>query len=223
MPRIYVPVYEHPEGFASLNDLHETTGSSIRYYLERVVRFNLRYRDYARANGVSCAVDLLTSECPDLKQYPYALKDLKERLEFTPISDKNLFYWPKEGAFEWEGLTISLATLRQAVEIRASASSSRAGATVSKDYTPLAPGWHVAELWERVPCFDSSDYAYDNGCFENYFISKAEFNTQDIQHLQELKCGANACKLTEQIPVSAIPAVYFGGQSDFMIIGLPRS
>lgn len=221
MSVIYAPVYNHPYGFSSLDELLDATGNSIMYYLDKVVRFNLFYRNYAKKHGIDATIKKILSECPRLRDYPEALSNLKESIQRDPISNIDLFYWPKEGCLEGANFTISLASLAKAVEVFADCSVYSNGYTRKTNFKSIAPEFHVAELWERVPCFDSFDYYYTRGGFKNYFISRKPFTDEIIRTLQELKESTNACKLTEQTPSSALPAVYFDEQSDLMLIGLP--
>jgi len=151
------------------------------------------------------------------------LSILRESLQKKPISDIELFYWPKDGSLEGEYFTLSMENLRKAVEVSAICHPTQELYCFrEQNHKPLAPGFHVAELYERFPCFDSYDYDFDKRLFRNYFISREPFTDEMIRNLQELKWDTNSCKVNEQTPSSALPAVYYEDGRDFMLVGLPR-
>lgn len=57
---------------------------------------------------------------------------------------------------------------------------------VNKPYiTSYAPGnriigLHVLEIYERYPCFDASDYAYEDRYYRNFFFSEKSFTKEEI-------------------------------------------
>lgn len=78
---------------------------------------------------------------------------------------------------------------------------------------------HVVKIYEPYPCFDSSDYAYENRDYNNYFFSTSPFSDEDIVWLIEnIKPGINACLVHEEMPVRATPAIYFNGESSTMLL-----
>lgn len=208
--------------FQSLNELLNAMENEkdIKYYLPGVVRFNLWYRDFARRLSIDAVERILINECPRLESHREALKRVRESLEREPIArDVDLFYYPKDGVLEGEHYLLSLKSMAEAVEV----SGSFRGSYFSrrKEFTPLGAGIHVAEVDQRYPCFDEHDYAYENRYFENYFTSKKPFSDEDMKMLQEMRGASNVRLLTEATPTSLLPAIYYGGDGDLMIVGLP--
>lgn len=79
-------------------------------------------------------------------------------------------------------------------------------------------GVHVVCVYEPYPCFDSEDYATENRDFSNYFFSTMPFTKQQIERLAKLPGRCNAQIVNENMPEWAIPAVYYRGEGDKMII-----
>lgn len=81
---------------------------------------------------------------------------------------------------------------------------------------------HVICVYEPYPCFDSEDYASEDRDFSNYFFSTKPFTKLQIAHLSKLPGRCNAQIVDEKIPEWAVPAVYYGGEGDKMIVATPR-
>lgn len=216
----YAEYYRNSGPFQSLNELLDATGKEIEYYLPGVVRYNLWYRDFARRLSLDAVERILINECPRLEGHPEALERVRRSLEREPISDDiDLFYWPKDGILEGEIFSISLAAMEEAVEVNGKPRG--LDITRKEDFRPLSVGTHVAEVYERYPCFDSYDYAYENRYFENYFTLKEPISDETMKLLQNLKNSGNAQLLTESTPARFLPAIYYAGEGDLMIVGLP--
>lgn len=216
----YADYYKNRGPYGSLDELLDATRNEIKYYLHGVVRYNLWYRDIARRSGVDAIERVLLNECRRLADYPEALAGVRDSLEREPISEEiDLFYWPKNGILEGENFSISLESMEKAVEVYGSSN----GSVISrrKEFKQLGDGVHVAEVYERYPCFDSEDYACENRYFENYFTSKEPVSDEAMKLLQNLKNGGNARLLTESTPARFLPAVYYKGEGELMIVGLP--
>lgn len=81
-------------------------------------------------------------------------------------------------------------------------------------------GLHVVELYERYPCFDASDYAYEKRCYSNYFFSTEPLSDEAIVGLSKLKRGANYCMITSDMPGTALPMVYYVGDGNEMVVAI---
>lgn len=88
------------------------------------------------------------------------------------------------------------------------------------DSDPKSPvkGVHVICIYERYPCFDSYDYANENRNFCNYFFSTEPFTKQQIGRLAKLPRRSNAQIVNGDMPEWAVPAVYYRGEGDKMIV-----
>lgn len=74
-------------------------------------------------------------------------------------------------------------------------------------------GLHVLKLYEPYPCFDSSDYLYENRKFRNYFFSTRPFTDEMVNRLASLPAQMDYCMVTSDMDTSVLPAVYFRGSS----------
>ena len=85
---------------------------------------------------------------------------------------------------------------------------------------PKSPieGIHVACVYKPYPCFDSEDYANEDRDYSNYFFSTKPFTKQQITLLSKLPGRYNAQLVCEGLPEWALPAVYYCGDGDKMIV-----
>lgn len=85
---------------------------------------------------------------------------------------------------------------------------------------PKSPieGIHVVCVYEPYPCFDSEDYANEDRDYSNYFFSTKPFTKQQITLLSKLPGRCNAQLVCEELPEWTLPAVYYRGDGDKMIV-----
>lgn len=90
----------------------------------------------------------------------------------------------------------------------------------SWDIEPKSPvnGLHVVCIYEPYPCFDSEDYANEDRDYSNYFFSPRPFTKQLIDKLSKLSGRCNAQIVCDSMPEWAVPAVYYSGDGDKMVI-----
>ncbi|MCH5319355.1 MAG: hypothetical protein J1E38_06560 [Paramuribaculum sp.] len=74
-------------------------------------------------------------------------------------------------------------------------------------------GIHVLDLYMPYPCFDSSDFLYENRKYHNYFFSKEPFTDKDIERIAGAPMKMNYCLVHEEMDENLLPAVYFCGDS----------
>jgi len=86
------------------------------------------------------------------------------------------------------------------------------------DPTSKVEGIHVICVYERYPCFDSWDYANEDREFSNYFFSDKPFTEQQIERLSKLPGQCNAQIVNDSMPEWALPAVYYRGEGDTMVV-----
>lgn len=75
-------------------------------------------------------------------------------------------------------------------------------------------GLHILEIYERYPCFDSHDYAYENRYCRAFFFSKKPFTKKRITRFACMK----HVFYYQTTPEWAVPAVYHFGDGDEMTI-----
>lgn len=79
-------------------------------------------------------------------------------------------------------------------------------------------GVHVVCIYEPYPCFDAEDYANENREYCNYFFSNQPFTRQKIARLSRLPGRCNAQMVSASMPEWAVPAVYYRGEGNTMIV-----
>lgn len=81
-----------------------------------------------------------------------------------------------------------------------------------------ADGVHVVCVYEPYPCFDAEDYASEDRDYSNYFFSTKPFTMQQVKRLSKLPGRCDARMVNYDMPEWAVPAVYYPGDGDTMIV-----
>lgn len=71
------------------------------------------------------------------------------------------------------------------------------------------PGLHILEVYQRFPCFDSYDYAYEDRYFYNFFFSDKPFSSDEINRIAEMDRGGMLEFLSDSMPDWAFPSAYY--------------
>lgn len=79
---------------------------------------------------------------------------------------------------------------------------------------------HVGEMLMRYPCFDSSDYAYENRSYQNYILRDSPITPSDMRRLEQLPAYMDAKRIDASVPEDMLPMVYYVGDGDTMIIAI---
>lgn len=79
------------------------------------------------------------------------------------------------------------------------------------------PGLHILEVYERYPCFDSSDYTYEDRYFRNYFFSDKPFTRDKINQIAYMKRVGNLEFINDNMPDWSLPSAYYKGEGDEII------
>lgn len=87
----------------------------------------------------------------------------------------------------------------------------------SREPTLRIPGLHILEVYERYPCFDSSDYAYEDRYFNNYFFSDKPFTLEQINRIAYMKRVGNLEFINDEMPEWSLPSAYYKGEGDEII------
>lgn len=84
------------------------------------------------------------------------------------------------------------------------------------------PGIHVAELYEPYPCFDSEDFATEDRDYSNFFFSRKPFSDAAIRKLSQMKSSFNYRMVNPDMAASAVPALYYDGDSQNLYLAIPE-
>jgi len=110
-----------------------------------------------------------------------------------------------------------LLDVRKAVEISSDIpySGDKPYITTNAPKTRI-PGIHVLEVYERYPCFDSSDYAYEDRYYRSFFFSTVSFTRQQVDNIAKLHTHSNGTIKPENIAAIGLPHLYYVGDFDKM-------
>ena len=78
---------------------------------------------------------------------------------------------------------------------------------------------YIIERSHRFPCFDASDYAYENRFFWNFLIchSKQEADKK-VKSVEQLEESSNFCLVNKNLPADMRPMVYYEDESTSMLL-----
>lgn len=79
---------------------------------------------------------------------------------------------------------------------------------------------HVGELWMRYPCFDSSDFLYENRSYQNFILRDRPITSSDMKRLEKLPTHMNAKRLDASVPEEMLPMVYYVGEGNTMLVAV---
>lgn len=89
------------------------------------------------------------------------------------------------------------------------------------DYKPERKGKvHVGEMLMRYPCFDSSDYLYENRSYHNFILRDRPITSSDMIRLEQLPSHIDALRIDASVPEDMLPMVYYVGDGDTMIVAV---
>jgi len=91
-----------------------------------------------------------------------------------------------------------------------------------RDPEEPVPGIHILKLYEGYPCFDEDDYADEKREYVNFFFSGKPFTQEEIERLASLPSMSNCRLVTEGTPTDALPAVYYSGNGNKMIVATQK-
>lgn len=74
----------------------------------------------------------------------------------------------------------------------------------------------VFSICKLFPCFDSSDFAYENRYYRNYWFCGNDLSAQRV--INSLEAGMNSCRISEHLPKEAIPMVYYVDEQKTMLV-----
>ena len=219
MEKICIPFYKRRK-FDSLQEAVtylKKNSYSWYIYLQDIVAYTLRYRDYLRENGIDATIQLLIDEVPELKEEAKALDWLREYYTDEEVASYDIRCYDIRDKItvlghEFKGLKDVIAH------------SSMAGVNHSSDVTVYERtprkrknGIAVVELYEHYPVFDSYDMG-DDRTYQNYFFINGDVSAEDVEKRAKLSDGVNYCMVHEDLPEEMLPVLYYNGDGDYMLL-----
>ena len=186
-------------------------------YLQDIVAYTLRYRDYLRNNGIDATIQLLIDEVPELKEETNALDWLRDYYTYEKVASYDIRCYDIRDkitvlGYEFKGLKDVIAH------------SSMAGVNHYSEVTVYErtprrrkKGITVVELYEHYPVFDSYDIG-DDRTYQNYFFIKGDVSSEEVEKRAKLSDGVNYCMAHEELPEDMLPVLYYKGDGDYMIL-----
>ena len=83
-------------------------------------------------------------------------------------------------------------------------------------------GFCVGELYESYPCFDSSDFMYENRSYQNFVIRDRLVTDKEMLRITRLPMRSNYRLVTEEMPLDALPMVYYEGDGGMMLVATQK-
>lgn len=198
--------------------------SSLRYHLDDIVQYNVRYRDYLHEHGNEALVELMLSEAPTLKDSPddveYLRCWLKDKLKAVATYDIQCYNI--NDTFSVFGKEIhGLEQLRKSAEVSLYESSSKPNVSRSSKSSDTIEGLYVGEMYMSYPKFDSYDWG-DDRTYQNYIIRNRPISDGEMLKLHSLPSGMNYIRVHEHIPESMLPMVYYSGDGNYMLVATKK-
>lgn len=226
--KVYFPCYRGCE-FESLeeavNHVQQMSGG-LSVYIDKIVMYNICFRDCLRAHGIEGVIKMLIDEAPAVAQDTQALDYLRskwtERMN-EHIADYDIQCLPKDSRMRISGWWYDgLEDIEANVEMSGNPKHKFYRWTKREEYQRDPFRLHVGNIWESYPMFDSSD-ASDGRSYNNYVFSK----TPLVEEMMEIYCsqiGAHFdfCMVHEYIPEILLPVLYYDGDSDCVLLATAK-
>lgn len=121
---------------------------------------------------------------------------------------------PTNSTITIQGITFNgLKQVKEAVEVIMRIETNLSGKRFFGEKEPKAriQDIHVAELFEPYPCFDSSDWEFEDRDTCIFCFSKKPFTEEELNRIASYRH-------IQSLPIDALPALYYCGQGDIMIL-----
>lgn len=228
MQKVFFPCYGGCE-FESLalavNYVQKMPGG-LSVYIDKIVLFNIRFRDCLREKGIDGVIRTLVDEAPAVAYETKALDDLKEKWTKRMkehIADYDIRCLPKDsliliGDYLFNGLD----EIDAHAEIYGNPTHHFTKWYRREEYIHNPAGLHVGNIWVSYPKFDSFDDS-DSRCYNNYMISKHPLTeTMMDQYWEQIPAKSNYCMVHEYIPEPLLPVLYWDGDSDNVLLATTK-
>ena len=228
--KVFIPCYGRCE-FGSMAEAViyvQKMHGGLYVYIDKIVLYNIRFRDCLREKGLDGVVKMLINEAPaiahDTKALDYLKRKWTDRME-EHIADYDIQCLPKDGAILIEGYTFNgLDEIFDQVELAGFPRHSYADKWYPREkMIPNPAGLHIGRLLMSYPTFDSSD-ASDGRSYNNYVFSMQPLTgTKMDQYYEQVSARSNFCMVHEYIPEEFLPILYWDGDSNHVLLASAKS
>lgn len=226
--KVFFPCY----GGCEFNSLAETVNyvqqmrGGLSVYIDKIVKYNIRFRDCLRENGIDGVIKMLIDEAPAIELETEALDYLKEKWTNRMkehIADYDIQCLPKDGPIRIGGCLFNgLKEIASQAEMSGCPNRLISTWYNREGYQQNPAGLHIGNIWKSYPTFDSFDdsdgRSYNNYVFSNQPLTEAMMN----QYWEQIPYKSNYCMVHEHIPEALLPVLYWDGDSDNVLLATKK-
>jgi hypothetical protein len=226
--KVFFPCY----GGCEFNSLAEAVNyvqqmrGGLSVYIDKIIKYNIRFRDCLRENGIDGVIKMLIAEAPAIALETKALDYLKEKWTDRMkehIADYDIQCLPKDSLILIDDYLFNGLDEIDAHSEMSGNPTHRYSKWYSREgYMHNPAGLHVGNIWVSYPKFDSFDDC-DNRSYNNYFISKEPLTEEKMdEYCNRIDTLGNACMVHEFIPEELLPVLYWDGDSDNVLLATKK-
>lgn len=226
--KVFIPCYGQCE-FGSLkeavNYVKQRSGG-LSVYIDKIVFYNVRFRDCLRKSGINGVIWKLIREAPAIAFETKALDELKQRWTDRMkehIADYDIQCLPKNSQIIFDGCRFDgLQDIDSQVEMAGNPKHIYSKWYNYDEYKYNSEGLHIGRIWLGYPVFDSFDDC-DGRSYDNYVFSRNPITTAMMDlYCEQVSAGSNFCMVHEYIPKSLLPILYYDGDSDNVLLATTK-
>lgn len=226
--KVCFPCYRGCE-FGSLEeavDFVQQLHGGLYVYIDKIVMYNIRFRDCLRTYGIEGVIKMLIDEAPAVAQDTKALDDLRSKWTNRMkehIADYDIQCLPKDSRMCIDGYWFEgLKDVEAQIEITGTPEYLFRSWYKREDYKHNPSGLHVGNIWKSYPKFDSSD-ANDGRSYNNYVFSKTPLTEEMMEdYCSRIKAPFDSCMVHENIPADLLPILYYDGDSNCVLLATAK-
>lgn len=226
--KVFIPCYGKCE-FGSMgeavNYVQKMPGG-LSVYIDKIVFYNIRFRDCLREKGIDGVIKMLIKEAPAVANDAKAIEDLNWKWtdrKKEHIADYDIQCLPKDsliliGDYLFNGLD----EIETQVEITGNPTHIYSKWYVLEGNIHNPAGLHIGNIWESYPKFDSYDDC-DSRSFNNYVFSMQPLTEAMMdQYCKHVDIISDVCMVHEFIPKELLPILYYDGDSDNVLLATAK-
>lgn len=186
------------------------------YELKEMMFYNVPVRNAIREKGINYVAEKILSFVPANQGLATKMEEIVKNYAGEELGDLDIQMMPDTAPLCFFGKRVTYEELFECREV---------GIYARGEPFPIErknEKLHVACIFEGYPCFDEHDYAYENRSYWNFFISDRPFTEQDCLEMSEMRRKYNACYVCESLPAKYLPAIYWVGDGNFILVATER-
>lgn len=189
--------------------------SHLYYYLYDLVFRNVPIRDAIRSNGLRNVADKLLEYAVDDVRLKAEIGQIVEKHGDGNVADFDIQVLPVDAKLNIRGMQLDYSQMVKHIEV-----AKRVGGGLSD--TEPDDTLHVAAVYDRYPCFDSYDYANENRCYVNLFVSDHLMTNGELLEIEKSPHLMDYNYVHDGMDSKWLPAVYYRGDGNFMVVATSK-